>query len=358
MKSRRNANSSYRISIAAILAGATALLCGIPLQAQIYPEKGDLERAGLSGPVSRVVETSRSWSPELARWNPLVQVTVLNFSPEGRLNRRAVALLNRPVDRSLFIYDSVSGKPEPIAENSAGGSRVSEEGDPVSEEIYTYDDMGRVGIVIERNFRLGTTTVTQHIYDTKGRLKLRVTSDSSQGFIRAIEEFFWTAEDRPTGSVIRRFDPKTDPFRSLKDTASVPESRIGRDYTSFGYGDTVHPVIWLSWELGRDTIVDRQELRRFDTEEHLFSSLMQRYEKGTVVQTQARIYNPFGDILSAADSFGEETTYERAFDYIYDARDEHGNWRTRRQYVAIDPEAAGTSERVLLSRTDRGVEYY
>ena len=358
MNNAQTPNTILFFSITAIIAGIVSVLGGIALNAQIYPVRSDLQRAGLSGPVSRVVETSRSWSPELSRWNPLVMVTVMNFSPEGRLNRKFVTMQNRPVDKSLFIYDSASGMPEPIIDVTVEGSDISERATPVSEEIYTYDDGGRSGVIIGRDFRLGRTTITQHVYDTKGRLKLRVTSDSAEGYILEIEEFYWTAENRPTGSVIRKFDPATDPFRSLRDTAKVPVSRVGRDYTSFGYKDTTHPVIWFHWELGRDTIVDRQEFRRFDAENNLFSTLMQRYESGSPVQMQARIYNPFGDILSSADSFGDATTYERAFDYIYDARDEQGNWRTRRQYVMLDPEAGSDGERVLLSRTDRGVEYY
>lgn len=359
--SSRRPTSGWRTPLLTALLSLATLLAGEPLGAQttpIHPSRSDIDRIGLSGPVMQVVEVARSWSPDLERWNPLVQTTAWSFTPKGQLRHRLVTLQNRPVDRNLFVYDSISGRPEPIAEVSVSGGTISRAADPISESIYTYDENDRLKVAIERNFRTGETTVTQHVYDTKGRLKLLVTSDSADGYISRIEEFYWMAEDLPTGSTIRRYDRSTDPFRSLEDTARVPERRVARDYTSYGYADSTYPVIWFSWELGRDTIVDRQEVRKFNREQALFSSLLQRYEKGRTVGMQARIYNPFGDILSAADSFGDERTYERAFDYIYDERDEQGNWQTKRQYVALNPEEGASSDRVLLSRVDRTVRYY
>ena len=325
--------------------------------AQVFPIRTDLQKVGLKGDVRQVTEHARSWSASLDRWNPLVVTTMRTFTKEGMLRREVVIYRNEPVDQKMFRYDSATGTARPIAETNAAGGDGSEVGQLVRESGYIYDEDGRLRTMILRDYRGKQTSVVLHQYDTKNRLKNRITTDSADGYIRRIESFYWLADDRPAGSVIRTFNPETDPFRSLKDTAGVPESRILRDYTSYAYDQPETPVIYWHWEFNGDSTIDRQTVRRFGTNEKLYATITQKFTDTTVTESRTQLYNPDGDIFSTADIMGGRTM-ERAFDYIYDPRDDAGNWIMRRQYVALDPKAPTSSERVLVSRTDRTILYY
>lgn len=336
------------------------ILCaaGVSVSAQIYPVRTDLQKVGMKGDVRQVIEHARSWSASLDRWNPLVVTTSRSFTKEGQLRREVVLYRNEAVDEKMYRFDSASGTALPIAETSAASDGASGAGRLVRESAYVYGEEKELQAIIMRDYEGKKTHIILHQYDTKGRLKRRITSDSADGYIRRIEDFHWLADDRPAGSVIRTFDPKRDPFRKLKDTAKVPESRVARDYTSYSYDQYETPVIYWHWEFDGDSTVDRQTLRRFNKENLLQSTIHQKFSDTTVIESRAQLFNAYGDAISTADRLEDGRTFERAFDYIYDQLDESGNWVMRRQYVATDPGNLESTERVLLSRTDRTIMYY
>lgn len=331
---------------------------GVSAVAQIYPERTALDEERMEGAVRQVIEHARSWSAELDRWNPLAMVTSKSFMRDGRLRRETVIYHNETVDDKMYVYDSASGTAKPVSENTIVGTSGNGAIEIASEKTYGYSEDGKLQLIQFRDYRAKRTTIWLHVYDTKGRLKMKVKSDSADGYIREIEEYYWMGDDRPTGSVIRIFNPKTDPFKKLADTAKVPEKRIARDYTSYFYDAEETPTIYWYWEFNGDTIVDRQTVQRFTAEKTLHSTIVQKFRDTTLIESKAQIFNQYGDVLSNAESFGGDTTYQRAFDYIYDQVDDQGNWTIRRQYVSADPGNPEEKNRILLSRTDRQIRYY
>ncbi len=344
---------------------ATALLfllllgaAGVSASAQVYPVRTDLEKAGMKGEVRQVIEHARSWSAPLDRWNPLVITTSRSFTKEGQLRREVILYRNEPVDEKMYRYDSATGTARPIAEASAASDGTSGAGRLVRESVYAYGEENELQVIRISDYEKKVTHLILHQYDTKGRLKRRITSDSADRTIRRIEDFYWLADDRPAGSVIRTFDPKTDPFQRLKDSTKVPESRIDRDYTSYSYDNAETPVIYWHWEFNGDSVVDRQTVMRFDHDDLRQSLIIQKFRDTTVIESRAQIFNAQGDVISTADLLEDGRTLERAFDYIYDQLDDAGNWVMRRQYVAKEPGNLESTERILLSRTDRTILYY
>ncbi|MGE3799562.1 MAG: hypothetical protein AB7H80_00930 [Candidatus Kapaibacterium sp.] len=326
--------------------------------AQIYPVRTDVQINGLKGDVLSTTTTSRAYSPATERWEPL-QITVVNvFNKGGNLLLRKTYLQQATSTTSLFTYDKKADSLKPVFEVSAAGSiRDKDSGRVILDETFTYMPDGKLKARVERNFQSGKTTRYLYFY-VNSRLEYLVEQDSATDAFTSIEKFFYMKGDKPQGSTIRHYNPATDLIRSLKDTAGVPESRIQYDYTSYVYGDTTTPVIFWRWNYGNDTIVDRQEIKRFLENGNHAATITQEFKDGKNISSRSQIFNEYGDPISVADSFGNDTTYQRGFDYIYDERDEYGNWKTKRQYVAADPQDKESEHRLLLYRTDRTIKYF
>ena len=345
-------NSIMRLLFAILL----LLGFGGTLSAQIYPVQTDLRKEGLKGPVQATVTVTRTYSPAAERWEPLQVKVVSTFNEKGQIQRRRTFLQHTPSTTSLFTYDKESDSLQPVLELTAGEGTGGDSARLILDESFIYRADGKIEIEVERNLQSGKTTRHQYTYAGSNPTH-RVEYDSATGAITAVEEFFYMAGNKPRGSTIRRFDPSTDPVRSLKDTAAVPDERIAYDYTSYVYGDTTTPVIFWKWEYGRDTVVDRQEVQRFLEDGTLMATIVQTFKNRKIVHSRSQLFNEYGDPVSSADSFGNDTTYQRAFDYIYDESDARGNWTDKRQYTAATPGSTTSDERLLLYRTDRTILY-
>lgn len=343
-----------------LVALATLLpLLATSLSAQIYPIRSDAQKAGAPLGARQVISTSRSYSPDMGRWNPLLYSTAQTYSPDGRLMKEIIYLSRASGEKEIVIYDSAAGAAMTVPETMPVKIGEGDSSAILREKLYVYDETDRLSVIVDRDHRLHSVVLSLHVYDNENRLGRVVEKDSASGHIRSIEEFHYLPDRRPTGSRIRTFDPATDPFTSLGDTAKVPAKRTAISYTLYSYGEETTPVIYWRWEYGRDTTMDRQEIRRMRSDGTLVSTTMQEFTDGRIKSSRAQVFNPQGDALSAADSFGDTTTvYQRAFDYIYDEPDGRGNWTTKRQYVAKNPGDPTSEERLLIGRVDRSIIYY
>lgn len=334
---------------------AAALLTASTASAQIYPTMTDAARHGLQGPVEKVVDVSRSYSPQSERWEPLTVTTIMHFNRAGYLLKKGTYLSRQKPDKDLYTYDAESDKALPVFDITAMAFG-NDQNRPLEEVLYAYEG-NRLAGVVERNYTTKQTLNREYVYD-RNRLSAIISRDSVTGLIAEIEQFYYGREGKPTGSTIRAFDVKNNPVRTLADTADVPNRRILRDYTSYVYTDTATPVIFWHWKFGNDTIVEQQEIRRYLADGMLSASTVQTFDGGKITSSQAYLYNRFGDVLSNAASFGSDTTFQRGFDYAYDGPDDRKNWTVRRQYSGGGDTLTTVNKRVLLSRTDRNLTYY
>ena len=324
------------------------------LVAQIYPALPDLQKKELSGPVQLVITTTRTYSPETERWQPLVSKVVSTYNQKGQLVNEVISVSHEKSDTRLFTYDKDSDSLRPVIDISPSPSDTSR---IIMKRVYSYMASGRKGSEVERNYQTGKTIQRQYLYNGT-TVRFIIEQDSAVGSLSTIEEFFYIKGAKPRGSTIRRFDPKTDLVTSIKDAELVPEERIEYDYTSYVYTDTATPVIFWKWEYGNDTVVDRQEVKRFLDNGKLAARIIQEFADGKISRSRTLIFNKYGDPLSTADSYGNDTTYERAFDYIYDKPDKHGSWQEKRQYVVTDPDDLTNEQRLLVQRVDRVIKYF
>ena len=333
------------------------LSCSI-LSAQIYPVQSDLQKEGLNGPVRTTITTSRTYQPGAERWEPLEIKVVSTYNREGELIEKKTYIAHRHSTAPLFTYDKDADSIRPVIDaTSALTSDSAEKPRLINTEIRTYQPDGRIRSVLNRNYQMGKATMREYAYDGSV-LDLILERDSATKGITMIEDFFYLPGNKPQGSTIRKFNPATDLVTALSDTSSVPQKRVSYDYTSYVYGDTITPVIYWKWEYGNDTTVDRQEIKRYLEDGTLSASIMQHFNNGKIVRARSQIFNEYGDAVSNADSFGNDTTLQRIFDYIYDELDPQGNWRIKRQYVKTDPERSDSEERALLGRSDRKIIYF
>ena len=328
------------------------------LSAQIYPYRTDAEKIGLKGKVKTTSTVVLPYSPAAERWEPLRIKIIEFYNPSGNLLRKKTFIQHVTSTTPLFTYDKKSDSLRPILESTAAQTgSAADSGRLIMDQVFTYMTDGRIETEIERDYQMGKTLRRLYVY-AGSRLKYRVEQDSALDAIISLEEFSYMAGSKPQGSIIRHYNPATDLLRSLKDTADVPEKRITYDYTSYIYGDTLTPTIFWRWYFGGDTIVDRQEIHRFLEGGELAATIDERFQEGKLSQSSSKLFNLYGDPLSTADSFGNDTTYQRAFDYIYDELDQEGNWRVKREYVAADPGNPDSGERLLLKRIERVITYY
>lgn len=331
------------------------------LYAQIYPEKTDLERYGLKGPVDKVVDISRSYTAQLEKWEPMVLTRILNFNDDGNLLKHGLYVSREQPNQRFFVYNAESDSILPVLD-ATGAMFKSGETKPVEETLYVYEDDGRIAGTIKRDYQNNTVRKQQYFYKDK-LLSGIITRDSATDYITSIEFFHYLNDGKPTGSSTRHFDPKTDRILSLKDTARVPAKRINHEYTFYTYTDTLTPTIYWQIEVGNDTVVDKQVIKRFLDNGMLSASTTQTLENGKTTRREALIFNKYTDVLSSAVSYGNDTTYTRTLDYVYDELDRNNNWRIRRQYATItakeDPDKGSSEEekKILLSRTDREIVY-
>lgn len=342
-----------RQNIIALLAGV--LLTVSTASAQIYPRITDLARLGLKGKVESVITVSRSYSQQMERWEPLMVTSILHFSPEGYILKEGTYISRQAPDKDLYTYDAESKQALPIFDvtNMVFAPGKNE---PLEEALYAYDKGKLVG-VIERDYKKGQTLNREYLYE-RGRTATIISRDSATGLIAEIEQFYYQQDGKPTGSSVRHFDTRINPVRELKDTAEVPAARILKEYTSYIYTDTATPVIFWHWHFGNDTTVDKQEIKRFLADGTMSASTSQTFSKGKTTNSQAYLYNNYGDVLSSAASFGNDTTYQRGFDYLYEALDTQGNWTVRRQYSGGGDSMRTADKRILISRSDRKFTYY
>lgn len=324
---------------------------------QIYPDRDDRSEAELYGPVRAVVDFARSWNNPVELWNPLVVVTVRTFTEAGGLVTERRYAIRQSGNSELNEFDSTIQRQVPVPEQGALAAKPRD-GTLLFERHIARDESGRQTAELERDYQRGTSFVTLSTYDTRGRLARTVQSDSATGHITRIENFYYrpdTLDGRlPARSWIRTFDPETDPFRNLADTASVPARRIGRTATNYVYGETATPVIWFSLEFGTDTTLDVKQMRRYDSAGRLAALTTERFTAGEPSLYRAQLFNQFADAISTAEVVGDNEATGRTFAWIYDGLDRHGNWTNRRQYVVVEDDAP----RVLLGRVDRRIGYF
>ncbi len=331
------------------------------LYAQIYPEKTDLERYGLEGPVDKVVDISRSYTAQLEKWEPIILTRILNFNKEGNLLKHGLYVSREQPNQQFFVYNAESDSILPVLD-ATGAMFKSGETKPVEETLYVYEDDGRIAGTIKRDYQNNTVRKQQYFYKDK-LLSGIVTRDSATDYITSIEFFHYLNDGKPTGSSTRHFDPKTDRILSLKDTARVSAKHINYEYTFYTYTDTLTPVIYWQIEVGNDTIVDKQVIKRFLENGMLSASTTQTLKDGKTTRRESLIFNKYTDVLSSAVSYGNDTTYTRTLDYVYDELDRNNNWRIRRQYATItakedsDEDNSEEEKKILLSRTDREIVY-
>lgn len=331
------------------------LCCSASALAQIYPVLSDRERIGLEGPVEQAIDVTRTYTAAVERWEPLVVTNVRTFNREGNLLKHGIYTSREAASKQLFVFDEESDSLRPVVEAGFG------EGDPnvkhpISETLYAYEEKGRLAGTVERNYQQGSTIRSQYTYQ-EDLLSAIVSRDSASGSIVRIEFFHYQKDGRPSGSTIRRFDPATDNIGTLSDTGSVPESRTYREYTSYIYSDTLTPVIYWHWEYGNDSIVDRQTVKRYLDNGMLSASTSQIMDGAKVKTSHTQIFNAYGDALSTSNSIGQEKTYERTLDYIYDELDSHRNWTVKRQFVDAKKEGEENEDKILITRTDRELSY-
>ena len=331
------------------------------LYAQVYPEKTDLEHYGLEGPIEKVVDITRSYSAALETWGPITVTRILNFNKDGNLLKRGMYISREQPDQQLFVYNAESDSIFPVLDATIAMFQ-SGESKPVEEALYAYEDDGRVAGKIKRDYQNNTVLKQQYYYKDK-LLSGIVTRDSASNHITSIEFFHYLNDGKPTGSSTRHFNPKTDRVLTLADTARVPAERINHEYTFYTYTDTLTPVIYWQIVVGNDTVVDKQVIKRYLEDGMLSASTSQTLKDGKTTRTEALIFNKYTDVLSSAVSFGNDTTYNRALDYVYDELDNNNNWHIRRQYATVTPEddskeeSSDEEKKILLSRTDREIVY-
>ena len=334
-----------------------SFLCTLSLRAQVYPERTDMDRFGLQGPVQKIIDVSRAFSANLDKWEPLVITRVMNFNRDGNLLKAGIYVSREQPDQQFFVYKENSDSILPVLDATRSMFQDGE-ASPIEETLYAYEEDGRLAGKVERDYQKKKTDKNQYFYQ-EGLLSAIVTRDSSTNNITALEFFYYLNDGRPTGSSSRYFNQETDRIIKLSDTADVPEERINRSYTFYTYTDTLTPVIYWNIDVGNDTAVDKQIIKRFLENDMLSASTTQTLSDGKATRSESIIYNKYGDVLSSAVSFGNDTTYTRTLDYVYDELDNNENWRTRRQYATVpDEKAKGKEKKILLSRTDRDIIYY
>lgn len=329
------------------------LLTSSTLFAQIYPRQTERERLDLRGPVELVTDVSRSYSQATERWEPLTLTSIMHFNRQGNLLKRGTYISREESDKDLYVYSADSNAALPVFDATAMLFR-SEKSEPLEEYLYAYEEDGRLAGVIERHYNTGRTIRRAYAYDD-GRLTTIVSRDSASNGITEVERFHYHRDGKPTGSSVQQFDLRRDTIRNLSDTMFIPAERVARVYTSYVYNDPSTPVIFWRWSFGNDTVVDMQEIKRYQADGMLTSSTAQMFRNGKLTSSQAYVFNTYGDALSSAASFGNDTTYERGFDYIYGEPDDGTNWTVRRQYSVNGDD---TSKKILIARTDRRITYY
>lgn len=334
-----------------------SFLCTLSLRAQIYPERTDMDRFGLRGPVQKIVDVSRAFSANLDKWEPLVITRIMNFNEDGNLLKAGIYVSREQPEQQFFVYKENSDSILPVLDATRSMFQNGE-ASPIQETLYAYEANGRLAGKIERDYQKKSVAKNQYFYQ-EDLLSAIVTRDSSTNNITAIEFFYYLNDGKPTGSSTRYFNRETDRITLLGDTSDIPEERINRSYTFYTYTDTLTPVIYWDLNMGSDTTVDKQIIKRFLDDGMLSASTTQTFNNGKTARSESILYNVYGDVLSSAVSFGNDTTYSRALDYVYDELDNEKNWRTRRQYATVaDEEAKDKEKKILLSRTDRDIIYY